>query len=40
MIVKSTTVVMICTPVEIWERKFAQRGLAIAVENMQKLDVY
>ncbi len=40
MIVKSTTVAMSCTPVEIWERKFAQRGLAVAVENMQKLEVY
>ncbi len=40
MVVKSTTVVMSCTPVEIWERKFAQRGLSIAVENIQKLEVY
>ncbi len=40
MIVKSTTVAMSCTPVEIWEQKFAQRGLTVAVENMQKLDVY
>lgn len=40
MIVKSTTVVMSCTPVEIWERKFLQRGLTVAVENMKKLDVY
>ncbi|MEJ5308568.1 MAG: hypothetical protein WHX52_02245 [Anaerolineae bacterium] len=40
MIVKSTTVVMSCTPVEIWEQKFTQRGLTVTVENMQKLDVY
>ncbi len=40
IIIKSTTVVMSCTPVEIWERKFTQRGLTVAVENMKKLDVY
>lgn len=40
MIVKSTTVAMSCTPVEIWERKFAQRGMLIEIENVQKLDVY
>lgn len=40
LIVKSTTVVMSCTPVEIWEAKFAQRGLAVAIETMKKLDLY
>lgn len=40
MVVKSTTVAMSCTPVEVWERKFAQRGMRIEVENIQKLDVY
>ncbi|OQB01340.1 MAG: hypothetical protein BWY25_01198 [Chloroflexi bacterium ADurb.Bin222] len=40
MVVKSTTVVMSCTPVEIWERKFAQRGMRVEVENIQKLDVF
>ena len=40
MIVKSTTVVMSCTPVEIWEQKFAQRGMTIAIENIQKLEQF
>lgn len=40
MVVKSTTVVKSCTPVEIWERKFAERGLRVAVENMKRLDLY
>jgi hypothetical protein len=40
IVIKSTTVVMSCTPVEIWERKFTQRGLTVAVENMKKLGVY
>lgn len=39
MVVKSTTIVMSCTPVEIWERKFAQRGMTIEIENIHKLDV-
>ncbi len=40
MVVKSTTVAMSCTPVEIWERKFAQRGMLVEVENIQQLDVF
>ncbi|NMC02874.1 MAG: hypothetical protein GYA30_10940, partial [Chloroflexi bacterium] len=39
MVVKSTTIVMSCTPVEIWERKFAQRGMTIEIENIHNLDV-
>lgn len=40
MIVKSTTVVMSCTPAEIWAEKFAQRGMALEVANIQKLELY
>jgi len=40
MIVKSTTVVMSCTPVEIWERKFAARGMLLEVANIKYLEVY
>lgn len=37
MVVKSTTVTMSYTPIEIWQRKFLQRGLVEAVANMEKL---
>jgi bifunctional DNA-binding transcriptional regulator/antitoxin component of YhaV-PrlF toxin-antitoxin module len=40
MVVKSTTVTMSFTPIEIWKRKFEQRGLFEAVENMKKLEVF
>jgi hypothetical protein len=40
MVVKSTTVTMSYTPIEIWKYKFEQRGLYEAVENMKKLEVF
>lgn len=40
MVVKSTTVAMSYTPVEIWKEKFAQRGLEEAIENMSKLEEF
>jgi hypothetical protein len=40
MIVKSTTVVMSCTPAEIWAEKFAQRGMFLEVDNIRKLGLY
>lgn len=40
MIIKSTTIVMSCTPLEIWVRKFTQRGMTIAVENAHKLEIF
>lgn len=40
MSVKSTTVALSFTPVEIWKRKFLSRGLNRAVENISKLDIY
>lgn len=40
MVVKSTTVAMSYTPIEIWKRKFEQRGLFEAVENMKKLEEF
>lgn len=40
MVVKSTTVTMSYTPVEIWKRKFEQRGLFEAVENIRKLEIF
>lgn len=40
MVVKSTTVAMSYTPIEIWKKKFEDRGLFEAVENMKKLKQY
>lgn len=40
MVVKSTTIAMSYTPVEIWKKKFEDRGLFEAVENMRKLKQY
>jgi hypothetical protein len=40
MVVKSTTVAMSFTPVEIWKEKFSNRGLNEAVDNMSKLEVF
>ena len=40
MSVKSTTVALSFTPVEIWKKKFLARGLNRAVENISLLDIY
>lgn len=40
MVVKSTTIAMSFTPIEIWKKKFEDRGLFEAVENMKKLKQY
>ena len=40
MVVKSTTIAMSYTPIEIWKKKFEDRGLFEAVENMKKLKQY
>lgn len=40
IVVKSTTVTMSYTPIEIWKHKFEQRGLFEAVENMKKLEIF
>ena len=40
MVVKSTTVAMSYTPVEIWKEKFAKHGLYEAIENMSGLEEY
>ena len=40
MSVKSTTVALSFTPVEIWKEKFSKRGMTEAVANMDKLDVF
>ncbi|HNW59107.1 MAG TPA: hypothetical protein PKI62_05495 [bacterium] len=40
MVVKSTTVAMSFTPVEIWQAKFLQRGLDEAVRNMELLEEF
>ncbi|MBU1660884.1 MAG: hypothetical protein KKD28_05365 [Chloroflexi bacterium] len=40
MVVKSTTVAMSYTPIEIWKAKFAQRGLTEAIENMELLEEF
>jgi hypothetical protein len=40
LVIKSTTVTMSFTPVEIFKKKFAQRGLHEAVKNMEKLEVF
>lgn len=40
MVVKSTTVALSCTPVEIWVRKFFQRGLFLEVNNIRELELY
>lgn len=37
MVVKSTTIAMSYTPIEIWKKKFEERGLFEAVENMKTL---
>lgn len=40
MSVKSTTVALSFTPVDIWKKKFLQRGLTEAVANIDKLEVF
>ena len=40
MSVKSTTIALSFTPVEIWKRKFLQRGLQTAAANLNQLEVY
>jgi len=40
MVVKSTTVAMSFTPVEIWKKKFEDRGMIEAVKNMSKLEIF
>ncbi|MBN2724838.1 MAG: hypothetical protein JXR95_12270 [Deltaproteobacteria bacterium] len=40
MSVKSTTIAVSLTPIEIWKTKFQQRGLEKAVENMSSLQVF
>jgi hypothetical protein len=40
MVVKSTTVAMSYTPIEIWKAKFAQRGLMEAIKNMETLEEF
>ncbi|ODS35634.1 MAG: hypothetical protein A7316_00725 [Candidatus Altiarchaeales archaeon WOR_SM1_86-2] len=40
MVVKSTTVAMSYTPIEIWKEKFTKRGLYEAIENMSKLEEF
>ena len=40
MSVKSTTVALSFTPVEIWKAKFSKRDMTEAVANMDKLDVF
>jgi len=40
MVVKSTTIAMSYTPIEIWKEKFRKRGLFEAIENMKYLEEY
>lgn len=37
MVVKSTTIAMSFTPVEIWKEKFKKRGLLDTIKNMDLL---
>lgn len=40
MSVKSTTIALSFTPVEIWKTKFVQRGLTMAAANIDKLEIF
>lgn len=40
MIVKSTTVAISYTPVEIWKKKFEKHGFDEAIRNMEKLEIF
>jgi bifunctional DNA-binding transcriptional regulator/antitoxin component of YhaV-PrlF toxin-antitoxin module len=40
LVIKSTTITMSYTPIEIWKYKFEQRGLFEAIENMKKLEIF
>ncbi len=38
--VKSTTVTMSLTPVEVWQKVFEKHGFTEAIKNLEKLEVY
>jgi len=40
LVVKSTTVAVSFTPVDIWKQKLAKHGLLEAIENISKLEEY
>ncbi len=40
VVVKSTTIAMSYSPVEVWKKKFESRGFYEAIENMKKLEVF
>lgn len=40
MMVKSTTMAISYTPIEIWKEKFRKYGMDEAIENMEKLEVF
>ena len=40
LVVKSTTVTMSLTPVEIWQDIFKKHGFLEAIENMKKLEIF
>jgi len=40
MVIKSTTITMSFTPVEVWIDIFNKHGFSEAIENMKKLQVF
>lgn len=40
LVIKSTTVAMSFSPVEIWKEKFKKRGFLDAIRNLDKLEIY
>lgn len=40
LVIKSTTIAMSFSPVEIWKIKFLKRGFTEAVKNLEKLDIF
>ncbi|MFC2137730.1 hypothetical protein ACFLTE_06105 [Bacteroidota bacterium] len=40
LVVKSTTIAISCTPIEIWKKKLVERGFLEAVNNMNNLKEY
>jgi len=40
LVIKSTTVSMCYSPVEVWKRKFIKRGFTEAIENLSKLEIF
>lgn len=40
LVIKSTTVSMSFSPVEIWKEKFTKRGFLDAIRNLDKLELY